>query len=143
MTGLKGYVAVIGEALRNLFRSNVTVMFPAEHVELPPNFRGAPEVNPELCIVCGTCERECPTHCISITGPIDDPNTPEGKEAYNFSIKLAQCMFCQTCEEFCPVGKKGEAAIKLTDRWLLAVYDPNDSIETKVVYKKARRKKEE
>ncbi|MHA1972736.1 MAG: 4Fe-4S dicluster domain-containing protein [Candidatus Hodarchaeales archaeon] len=137
MAGIKGYVAVIGEAFRNLFRPNVTVLFPAEHVELPDGFRGAPEVVPENCTVCRICEKECPTHCITIEGPIEDPNTPEGKEAYTHSIKLAQCMFCQTCEEFCRFD-----AIHLTKRWLLSAYDPDDTIETKVVYRKAKKKKE-
>ena len=144
MAGIKGYVAVIGEAVRNLFRANVTHLYPfVEPREMPDGFRGAPAVNSELCTVCYTCERECPTHCITITGPIEDPNTPEGKEAYQHSIKLAQCMFCQTCEEFCPTGRKGEAAIKLTKRWDLAAYNVDDTIVTTVVYRKARSKKEE
>lgn len=154
MTGIKGYVAIFGEAFKNLRRDNATIDYvtdlidPSTAVPVPKDygglhhFRGAPEVNPDLCTVCGICAKECPTHCITITGPIEDPNTPEGKEAYHYSIKMAQCMFCQTCEEFCPVGKKGEPAVKLTDRWALAHFDPETTIETKVVYKKARKKKE-
>ncbi|MHA2273931.1 MAG: 4Fe-4S binding protein, partial [Candidatus Hodarchaeales archaeon] len=62
MTGIKGFLAVIGEATRNLFRPNVTVLFPLEHTALPEGFRGAPEVDSDLCIICRRCERECPSH---------------------------------------------------------------------------------
>lgn len=138
----RGFVSVLGEAVRNLLRKDVTGRFPfGDPVPVPENYRGAPEVNPELCIVCGICAKECPTHCITIT-EAPDKEAPEGKVAYEFSIKMAQCMFCQTCEEFCPISKsKGESAIKMTGRWLLANYTVDATVETKIVYKKAPKAK--
>ncbi|MFX0061411.1 MAG: 4Fe-4S binding protein [Candidatus Hermodarchaeota archaeon] len=143
MPGVKGYVAVIGEALRNLVRPNVTVLFPVEHTEVPPGYRGAPEVDPDLCTVCRICERECPTHTIQINGPIEAPDTPPDKDAYEFTLNYSQCMFCQTCEEFCPQGKKGTPAIVLTNKWLLAAYSTDDTVYRQIVYKKKSTRKED
>ncbi|MHA2498807.1 MAG: 4Fe-4S binding protein [Candidatus Hodarchaeales archaeon] len=140
MTGIKGFFAVIGEATRNLFRPNVTVLFPLEHTALPEGFRGAPEVDSDLCIICRRCERECPSHAIRIT-PTESPDTPPGMEAFAHSIELARCMFCQTCEEFCSVGRRtGTPAIALGKQWLLANYTTEATIVTKIVYKKKREK---
>ncbi|MHA1450056.1 MAG: 4Fe-4S binding protein, partial [Candidatus Hodarchaeales archaeon] len=108
----------------------------------PPDFRGAPVVDPALCTVCRTCERRCPTHCIEITGPVEAPDTPEGKEAYEFRLTYAQCMFCQTCEEFCPEARKGQAAITMSEKWDLAAYSVEDTIQKWIVFRKKRVQKE-
>lgn len=144
MTGIKGYVAVVGEAVRNLLRPNITVKYPAEHVETPEGFRGAPTVDVDKCILCNACMRQCPTHCIDIRPAEDMPEDPEKGIPYKFDILIAQCMFCQTCEEFCPIGRKGRAAIYLDKNdWRNAVFNTDDSLRTFIVYKKSRKKTEE
>ncbi|MFW9996223.1 MAG: 4Fe-4S binding protein [Candidatus Odinarchaeota archaeon] len=145
MPGVKGYFAVVGEAVRNLFRPNVTNLFPyVPPTPTPPGFRGAPVVNPEICTVCRTCERRCPSHAIKISGPVEAPDTPEGKEAYEYALTYAQCMFCQTCEEFCPEGRKEHGpAIKLTEKWDLAAYSVEDTVQKWIVFRKARPMKED
>ena len=143
MTGIKGYIAVVGEAVRNLFRDNVTVKYPYELVEVPDGFRGAPEVNIDTCILCNACMRQCPTSCIDIRPAEDMPEDPEKGIPYRFDILIAQCMFCQTCEEYCPVGRKGQAAIFLNkDSWRNAVFNTDDSLRSYIVYKKSRKKSE-
>ena len=136
---------IFKEAIRNLFHKSVTIEFPYEHVKVPNGFRGAPEVNPSLCIVCKTCEKECPTQCISITSadPSEIQNFTENKgKPFWFSINLSQCMFCQICEEYCPTNRKGRSAITLNpNRWKMAGFNLEDTIEVKLVYRNVKEKK--
>jgi formate hydrogenlyase subunit 6/NADH:ubiquinone oxidoreductase subunit I len=135
---------IFGQVTNNLFRKTATIEYPSEHTEVPSKYRGAPEVNPEICIACKTCEKECPTHCISIipVNPIELSNySPDKGLPFWFSINLAQCMFCQQCEESCPLNQKGKPAITLNSkRWQLTVYKIADSIETKLVYRRSKKK---
>ncbi|MFX1284924.1 MAG: 4Fe-4S binding protein [Promethearchaeota archaeon] len=136
---------VLSEVTRNLINKTVTVEFPFENVKVPDGYRGAPEVNPKLCIVCKTCEKICPTHCIEII-PVNPSEIADYSQEkgipFCFSINLSQCMFCQECEKSCPVGKKGESAINLnSSRWLMANYKIADTTEKKLVYQRPKRKK--
>lgn len=135
---------IFKEIIRNLFQKPVTINYPSESTPTPERYRGAPEVNPLLCTVCKTCERECPTHCINII-PIQSNNnldsSQEMGEPFWFIINLGQCMFCQQCEENCPVGKKKSPAISLnSERWRLATDSIENSIEKTVVYKRSKNK---
>ncbi|MHA1513524.1 MAG: 4Fe-4S binding protein [Candidatus Hodarchaeales archaeon] len=135
MTGIFGFFAVIREAVTNLFRSPVTNLFPfVDSVPLPPNFRGAPKVDPENCTVCRVCERECPTHCITITEAGEESDRGDH---FTHSILLAQCMFCGTCEEMCRFD-----AIHMTDTWLLANYTVEATRVDDTVFKKKKIMKE-
>lgn len=144
MVKLTGLFPILGEVTKNLFRKTATVKYPFEHIKVPSGYRGAPEVNPEICIACKTCEKECPTHCIGITpvDPVEISNySPDKGKPFRFSINLAQCMFCQQCEELCPMRKKGKSAITLnSNRWKMADYKIMNTIEIKLVYRKSKLK---
>lgn len=144
MIKLPDLFPILREVTRNLLSKTVTVNFPYEYIEVPDRYRGAPEVSPELCIVCKTCEKACPTHCIEIipVNPteISDYSLEKGDPFY-FSVNLSQCMFCQECEESCPVGRKGESAITLNStRWLMANCKKADTTEKKLVFRRSKRK---
>lgn len=94
-------------------RAETTVQYPDVRPDLAPRFRGLPEVDLDVCIVCHLCEKVCPTSCIHIEdiihGPAHgeeaDPNAPKPakkKEAVVFTINSAICMVCGLCEEICP-----------------------------------------
>ncbi|MFX0182341.1 MAG: 4Fe-4S dicluster domain-containing protein [Candidatus Hodarchaeota archaeon] len=143
MVRLTDLFPILGEVTRNLLSKPITIEFPFEHTKVPDGYRGAPEVDPELCIVCKTCEKDCPTHCIKISPAnsteISDYSPEKGKPFW-FSINLTQCMFCQQCEELCPVGRKGKSAITLnSSRWQMAEYKIEDAIETKLVYRRSKK----
>ena len=131
---------IFREIIKNLQQRPFTIKYPTEHSNVPEKYRGAPEVDPKLCIVCKACEKECPTHCIRIIPVKSEEITTDSHERENvfwFTINLCQCMFCQQCEEICPVGKKSRPAISLNSkRWRLATYLMNKRIEKKLVYKK-------
>jgi 2-oxoacid:acceptor oxidoreductase delta subunit (pyruvate/2-ketoisovalerate family) len=64
-----------------------------------------PIVDMEVCIVCGTCERNCPTDVIVVT-----------KSPKNVAIDMNYCKGCGVCSEVCPKkcivmeGEKGGKA---------------------------------
>jgi formate hydrogenlyase subunit 6/NADH:ubiquinone oxidoreductase subunit I len=137
---------VLIETVEDLFKAPLTVLYPSAHIEIPKRFRGASEVKPELCIVCGTCERVCPSHCISIVQiephELSDLGfSPEQGTPFRHLINLGQCLRCSQCQESCPVGRKGPPAIFLNpDRWSLTYFNPKDAIETKIVYRSRKEK---
>jgi formate hydrogenlyase subunit 6/NADH:ubiquinone oxidoreductase subunit I len=137
---------ILIETVEDLFKKPFTVLYPNEHIEIPKGFRGAPEVNPALCTVCLTCEKVCPSHCISIVQIEPDELSdlgisPEKGKPFRFSINLGQCLRCSQCQESCPVGRKGQPAISLNpDRWRQTYFNPKDAIETKIVYRGRKEK---
>ncbi|MFO7957516.1 MAG: NADH-ubiquinone oxidoreductase-F iron-sulfur binding region domain-containing protein [Candidatus Brocadiia bacterium] len=66
-------------------------------------------IDPEVCICCGRCARECPADCIS--GEAGKPpakatreDREQGKVGEPFRIDQKACIQCGTCLEVCPVG---------------------------------------
>jgi NADH-quinone oxidoreductase subunit I len=94
----------------NMRRPETTLQYPDRRPQLAPRFRGLPEVDLNICIVCHLCEKVCPTQCIHIedvthAAPPAEPGAPKAekkKEATVFDINAALCMFCGLCEEACP-----------------------------------------
>ena len=58
--------AFLPELLRHLFKKPATVDYPFKKLEVPKDFRGTPYLQPELCIVCKACERDCPAEAIDV-----------------------------------------------------------------------------
>ena len=104
------FFIAIKEVARNLFRKSSTVLFPEVHVNLPPDFRGAPQLTPNNCTLCKRCERVCPTTAISI-------ETISKSEGY-FRLDLGKCCYCRECQDTCNFN-----AIHLTDQWLTSELD--------------------
>jgi NADP-reducing hydrogenase subunit HndC len=48
-------------------------------------------IDPEACIACGKCKKECPTEAIT------------GQKKVPHKIDQAKCIKCGTCREVCPV----------------------------------------
>ncbi|MCM1273243.1 MAG: DUF362 domain-containing protein [Clostridium sp.] len=55
------------------------------------------KVNPDKCICCGLCGKNCPTGCIDTTGTVA-------------RLNRKACIYCMTCHEICP-----EAAIEIEE----------------------------
>jgi len=100
----------MGLTWRHLFMPSVTVQYPDERWELPPNSRMQLFVNMDDCIGCAQCERACPVQCISIETvkalPEDVKETSTGHKirlhTTKFDIDMAKCCYCNLCTIPCP-----------------------------------------
>ncbi|MFO7957100.1 MAG: NADH-quinone oxidoreductase subunit NuoF [Candidatus Brocadiia bacterium] len=66
-------------------------------------------IDPEVCICCGRCARECPVECISgetgkAPSKATDEDREQGKVGRPFSIDQETCIKCGTCLDVCPAG---------------------------------------
>ncbi|AMM53945.1 NADH-quinone oxidoreductase subunit I [Pyrococcus kukulkanii] len=95
----------------------VTVTYPFTDTEKPPEYRGIPHINPELCIGCGACVRACPPDALSIEWDFEN-----GKKRIVFNA--ARCIRCHRCVEVCPTE-----AMEETTRFEIATDNKEDLIE--------------
>jgi NADH-quinone oxidoreductase subunit I len=95
---------------RRLFMPSVTLQYPEERWELPPNSRMQLFVNMDDCIGCAQCERACPVKCITIEtikaipDEVEETTTGHKKRLHVpvFDIDMAKCCYCNLCVYPCP-----------------------------------------
>lgn len=75
----------------SLFKKPETVQYPFETKPQPMGLKGHIEVDADVCILCGMCERSCATNCIAVD-----------KQARTWSIDRLQCIQCGYCITVCP-----------------------------------------
>jgi NADH-quinone oxidoreductase subunit I len=113
--------------LSHLFRAKVTMQYPEERWDVPPNFRGAPALvkdqdGREKCVACYLCQEICPPQAITIVaGELQGSNVEKYPVA--FDIDMLRCIYCGFCEDVCP-----EEAIFLTKHFELAGYSRDEMI---------------
>lgn len=106
------WTALVGMRLtwRHLFTPSVTVQYPEERWELPPNSRMQLFVNMDDCIGCAQCERACPVNCIvietvkAISEDVKETSTGHKIRLHTtlFDIDMAKCCYCDLCTSPCP-----------------------------------------
>ncbi len=96
--------AMLPEVVRHLFRKPATVEVPFVPVPPPANVRGTPVMDPQKCIGCLRCEKDCPAEAIEIRKHFEFTNEA-GKNVKRFSMTLYidRCTHCAQCAESCPV----------------------------------------
>jgi len=99
-----------------IFKKPFTREYPAVKVEVPEGYRGRHTFDPEKCISCGLCERDCPSKAIELV-------EVSGKRMPTFY--LDRCIFCYQCVESCP-----REAIKLSTNFEMATTDKKDLLIT-------------
>ncbi|MCD8316032.1 MAG: 4Fe-4S binding protein [Eggerthellaceae bacterium] len=115
------------DAIKQVFHhGDATIKYPdAPLPPLPPNYRGKPVHDNDLCMCCAACANQCPPNAIQMSLDME-----KGTEVW--SINYGRCIFCGRCQEVCPTK-----AITLSDEIELAVLDKDD-LEFTATYPLAR-----
>lgn len=77
--------------LRSLFKKPETVLYPFEEKPAPEGLRGHIEIDIKSCIMCGICQKRCPTGAITVD-----------KAHEMWTINRFDCIQCQVCVRECP-----------------------------------------
>ena len=102
--GLISLFIGMGITFKEFIKPTVTVSYPYEtltmcdkyrgHVELIENDEGKPN-----CVVCGLCQRACPSDCISLDGK--KPEGEKKKVLTKYVLDFTRCSLCGSCVESC------------------------------------------
>lgn len=126
-TGSKSLVTGLLITAREFFKPVVTEQYPYEVPTMTPLFRGHIELigNAETgapnCVVCGMCQRACPSTCISLDGMKAEGG--KGKVLTCYILDFTKCSLCGLCVESCNFN-----ALRFSKAYNLAGFDKNDFV---------------
>ena len=80
-----------GMTLKSIFTKPETIMYPVQERYKPEGLKGHIAIDAETCILCGICEKTCPTGAITVDKP--------GEE---WRIDPFRCVQCGACWRACP-----------------------------------------
>lgn len=78
-----------------------TVSYPFGKLELPEGYRGAIVIDPDKCIGCGLCVRDCPTGALQLE--------KKSRDEFILTHYPARCAYCGQCEDSCRHGAIGHS----------------------------------
>jgi formate hydrogenlyase subunit 6/NADH:ubiquinone oxidoreductase subunit I len=78
-------------SFRNLFKKPATKMYPVVAPVYTSRSKGHVTCEITSCILCGICEKRCPTHAIVVS-----------KEDESWTIDNFSCIQCLSCVRACP-----------------------------------------
>lgn len=77
--------------LRSLFGKPETVLYPVQTRPMPEGLKGHVSNNIEECILCGICQKRCPTEAIAVD-----------KKSGTWTVDGFRCIQCGACVRECP-----------------------------------------
>ena len=87
---------IAGNALKHLLKKPATIAYPKGELQIDPRYRGKLVYDPQNCIGCKLCARDCPANALTI----ENVGTKEHKQ-FVCRLNLAHCVFCGQCAESC------------------------------------------
>lgn len=105
LAGSKSLVVGMGITIREFFKPTITLQYPHESLEMTPRYRGHielirdPETGTHRCIVCGMCQKNCPSNCITVKG--EKREGVKGKVLTDYILDFTTCSLCGQCVENC------------------------------------------
>jgi len=105
ISGARSLVIGMNITVRELFKPVVTEQYPHFVPVMTPRFRGHIELigNEETgepnCVVCGMCQRACPSNCITVAG--EKPEGAKKKVLTRYILDFTTCSLCGSCVESC------------------------------------------
>ena len=106
-----------------------TLMYPVIPREWEERTRGAVAIDIDGCVLCGMCQRACPTNAITVD-----------RKASTWAIERMNCVQCSACVENCP-PKCLDMLQKYTEPGVEKVTDTFDIPPKKKAAKKTAAKK--
>lgn len=106
-SGLWSLFVGMGITFHEFFKPKITVHYPHESIKMTARYRGHIELIPSedgqpLCVVCGMCEKACPSNCISISG--EKPEGSKKKVLTSYKLNFTTCSLCGSCVDSCNFG---------------------------------------
>ena len=89
----------------NLKKGAVTDAFPFGETYTPDRLRGRVEIDPALCVGCGTCVHVCAAGAINIS-------KFEDGSGFEITVWRNSCCLCAQCRHYCPTK-----AVTLSNDW--------------------------
>lgn len=103
--GGKSLAVGMSITFKEFFKPVVTEQYPWEVPTMTPLFRGHIELIPDAetglpnCVVCGMCQRACPSDCITVAGKKEEGK--KGKTLTTYTLDFTKCSLCGSCVESC------------------------------------------
>lgn len=107
-TGSKSLLVGLGITFKYMLKPVITLQYPRQSVKMTPRFRGHidlvrdEESGADKCIVCGMCQKNCPSNCITVAG--EKVEGAKKKSLTLYSLDFTRCSLCGICVESCPTG---------------------------------------
>ncbi len=98
----------LGITIKYFFQPVVTVQYPRQTLPMTPRFRGHielvrdEETGGTKCVVCGMCQKACPSGCITVEG--EKKEGGKGKVLSEYTLDFTKCSLCGLCVESCNFG---------------------------------------
>lgn len=109
---------MFGDVIRSIFRRPATQLYPAERKATPKRLRGELFYDPEKCVGCALCSKECPADALELI-TLD-------KKAKRFVLRYdaGRCTFCGQCVVSC----RFNCLDMPSSKWELAGFDKDNFV---------------
>lgn len=88
---------IIKMAVKQFFKDPATIPYPKGKLKINEHYRGRLRYNPENCINCQLCVRDCPAGALKII----NEGTKEDRKM-KAVLNVGHCIFCCQCVDTCP-----------------------------------------